>query len=55
MKTYLELRVLSRGLRLYLIQRVLWFISGFSDNPAAEPPYEEIIHMVDELNKKYSI
>ena len=26
-----------------------------SDNPAVEPPYEDIIRMVDELNRKYSI
>ena len=26
-----------------------------SDNPAVEPPYEDIIRMVDELNRKYFI
>ncbi|BDR91184.1 peroxiredoxin [Vulcanisaeta souniana JCM 11219] len=25
-----------------------------SDNPGVEPPYEEVIRIVDELNKKYS-
>ncbi|GAB6945869.1 peroxiredoxin [Vulcanisaeta sp. JCM 14467] len=51
----LGLRGIAKRVVFVLDPRGVVVYKWVSDNPAVEPSYEDIIRMVDELNRKYSI